>query len=513
MFSKRRMSLRHVALPLLAIGAVYFGLSVLNTEKTTVVQTVTVASIPAAPVVSPNAIARDSGLSRDAGSQNLKAAFDMVPTTATYNYASERAEAQKPVVAVTAVQEPVKTAVLADKIASIQTGISNILQAGTDMLSKKTVAVGKGDTLMELLVRNNVPRSEAHEAIAALSKIYDPGDLNPGHEITVFFHQDPSIADPAFSGLSIEKDTINTVIVNRSVDGSYSVDQEEKTVHRGLKAFKGRIDSSLYISAKAQNVPDAVILDLIKMYSWNVDFQRDIQGGDAFEVMYEEYATEDGEIVPGKGEIVYAMLDLSGNQMPYYRFEDSTGDVDYFDQEGKSAKRPLMKTPIDGARLSSGFGMRRHPVLGYSKMHKGVDFAAARGTPIYAAGDGTIEKLGKFSSYGNYIRIRHRGDIKTAYAHLNGYKSGLKSGSRVRHGQVIGYVGTTGRSTGPHLHYEVMVNGAQVNPNSIKLPTGKALAGKDLKAFQSMRAQNVQAFNSKLQKAPAVASLATPATR
>lgn len=476
------MRLRHAVLPMFAIGAVYLSLSFLDGigAQAPAVEPVVVAEA-SIPVLAP----MQGDVAHRPEVPNLKAAFDMVPTAPSYSYAAP-------------VATPTRTAAFSKKITSIQTGISNILQASSDMLVlTKKVAVGKGDTLMDLLVRNNVPRTEAHEAIAALSKIYDPRDLSVGREITVFFHQDPGIAERKFSGLSIEKDVVNTVIVNRADDGSYKADQEEKEIRREMKAFRGKIDSSLYVSAKAQNVPDAVILDLIKMYSWNVDFQRDIQGGDTFEVMYEEYTTEDGKTVPGKGNILYAMLDLSGNAMPFYRFEDSTGDVDYFDENGKSAKRPLMKTPIDGARLSSGFGMRRHPVLGYSKMHKGADFAAPRGTPIYAAGDGTIVKLGKFSSYGNYVRIRHRSGLDTAYAHMNGYKAGLKSGSRVKQGQIIGYVGTTGRSTGPHLHYEVIVSGKPVNPNSIKLPTGKALAGKDLKAFKSSVTQMAKAFDSK----------------
>lgn len=438
---------------------------------------------------------------------SLKSAFDLTPVPASHEYAARQEETAAAVIKTPTVT-PEQSKELGRSLAFIQQGISNILQAGSNMLvSTKTVAVGKGDTLMELLVRNNVPRNEAHEAIMALSKIYDPRDLNPGHEIKVFFHQDPSVADPKFSGLAIEKDVISTVTVNKSDDGSFTAGEQEKTVSRNLRAFDAEINSSLYVSAKATGVPDAVILDLIKMYSWNVDFQRDIQSGDRFEVMYEEYKTETGDVVRGKGDIVYAKLTLSGQDLPFYRYEASNGDVDYFDETGRSAKRPLMKTPIDGARLSSGFGMRRHPVLGYSKMHKGVDFAAPRGTPIYAAGDGTIERLGKFSSYGNYISIRHKGNIKTAYAHLNGYKAGLKAGSRVKQGQVIGYVGSTGRSTGPHLHYEVIVAGKQVNPNSIKLPTGTMLAGKELARFKSAVSDLNRAF-ANAGKPAAVASAA-----
>jgi murein DD-endopeptidase MepM/ murein hydrolase activator NlpD len=378
-------------------------------------------------------------------------------------------------------------------VASIEKNISSYLAPGKALAKKLTI--GKGDTLMGILVNKGaVPKEDAYKAVLALNKVYDPRDLTPGREITVFFHRDPSIADRGFSGLRIEKDIVNAVTVKRDGNGDYKVNEVEKDVHRSLRAFRGTISSSLYEDAKAQGVPDAVIIELIKMYSWNVDFQRGIHTGDKFEVMYEEYKTEDEELVRGRGNVLYAQLTLDGEQMPFYRYTDRHGDTGYFDDGGQSAKKPLMKTPIDGARLSSGYGMRKHPVLGYTKMHKGVDFAAPRGTPIYAAGDGTVEKMGPYSSYGNYIRIRHRNNLKTAYAHMKGFKSGLRAGSRVKQGQIIGYVGTTGRSTGPHLHYEVLVNNRQANPNSVKLPTGIALKGKDLKAFKMLVAQTKGQF-------------------
>lgn len=383
-------------------------------------------------------------------------------------------------------------------LSSIQSGIAGMLEASSRlMVAEKKVVVGRGDTLMDLLVKKAaVPRDDAYQVVRAISKVYNPRDIIPGREITVFFHKNPAVADSRFSGLRIEKDIINALAVNRDDKGHYTVKKVEKAVHRTLNGFKGTIDSSFYADAKSAGVPDAVILSLIKMYSWNVDFQREIHSGDKFEVMYEEYKTEEGRTVPGKGNIVYAKLALSGTDMPFYRFEDVHGDVDYYDNRGQSAKKPLMKTPVDGARLSSGFGMRKHPVLGFTKMHKGLDFGAPRGTPIYAAGDGTIVRMSPFSTYGNYVRIRHRAGLETAYAHMSRFKSGLHAGSRVKQGEVIGYVGTTGRSTGPHLHYEVIVANNQVNPSTVKLPTGRALKGKELKSFQRVLAQVKTRFNS-----------------
>lgn len=470
----RAFGLRYFVIPALAIAAVYGGLSFIS--KPDVVQTpVTVSTTQASlPVTQPASV-------------SLREAFQATPA-------------------------PLPPAKAEEGLARIQQKIDTILTASNEFfVSKKKLSVGKGDTLMSLLVENRVPRDEAYQAIQALAKVYNPRDLKPNHEITVFFHQDPSVVDPTFSGLSIEKDVVNSVSVKRDDDGGYTVDKQEKDIVSEMRGFKGKIDSSLYVSAKAQGVPDGVILDLIKMYSWGVDFQRDIQGGDSFEVMYEEFKTEDGDVIPGRGEITYARLTLGERDLPFYRFKDSAGETDYYDEKGQSAKKPLMKTPIDGARLSSGFGMRKHPVLGYSKMHKGIDFAAPRGTPIYAAGDGTIIKMGPFSSYGKYVRIRHRSGLETAYAHMNGFKSGLKTGSRVKQGQVIGYVGTTGRSTGPHLHYEIVMNGKQVNPASVKLPTGKALKGRDLKNFNSVVASADRQFKS-IGRSTAVAQKDTGST-
>jgi hypothetical protein len=433
-----------------------------------------------------------------------------------YSYASpqpdiisDSAQARRQDTGYAAKPAVVRPVVRPSVVKTLASNISSYLEPGTNtLISAKRVIIGRGDTLMDLLVRKGaVPRQDAQNVVMALNKVYDPRDLTPGHEITVFFHQDPSIADPTFSGVRIDKDIVNGVMIKRQGDGNYTVSEVEKDVHRDMRGYSGTIHNSLYEDASAAGVPDAVILEMIKMYSWNVDFQRGIHTGDKFEVMYEEYKTDDNKLVHGRGNIVYAKLTLGGEEMPFYRYEDKSGDVSYYDDRGFSAKKPLMKTPVDGARISSGFGMREHPVLGFTKMHKGIDFAAPRGTPIYAAGDGVIEKIGPFSTYGNYVRIRHRNDLKTAYAHMKGFKPGLRDGSHVKQGEVIGYIGTTGRSTGPHLHYEVLVNNVQVNPASVKLPTGAVLRGKDLKTFKAMVAQTKDKFRN-LSHAPHVNDVA-----
>ena len=498
MFRKRRYGLRHIILSALVISAAYGFMPSGETPAVAPAHTV-VAAAPA--VMAP--------AQRSYEVLNLKDAFDAKPVQPSYQFSSTEESAAKPQVVIAEQPQPK----LERQLSYIQSGITKLLEASTDLKeifdNEKKLSVGKGDTLMDLLVKNDVSRDDAFSAIQALKKVYDPRDLNPGHQVTVFFHKDPAIADPKFVGLRIERDSVNSLVVNRDADGDFKVNAEAKTVHREMKAYQATIDSSLYVDAKEAGVPDNVILELIKMYSMGVDFQREIQRGDSFNVMYERYVTDDGRVVPNKGEIVYAKLALSDRVMPLYRFEGANGDVEYFDQTGQSVKKPLMKTPIDGARITSKFGFRRHPVLGYNKMHKGIDFGAPRGTPIYAAGDGVVQKAGKFSSYGNYVRIKHRAGLETAYAHLNGFKAGVKAGSRVKQGQVIGYVGTTGRSTGPHLHYEIMMNGKQVNPASVKLAGGRSLSGKELKAFKSNVSKLDGTFAKALETAPAVASAET----
>ena len=250
-------------------------------------------------------------------------------------------------------------------------------------------------------------------------------------------------------------------------------------------------------------VPEAVIVDLIHIYSYDVDFQREVKSGDKFDILYTSYVDERGQAIKG-GAIQYAELMLQGKAKPLYRFTTSDDKAtDYFTPKGISGKRQLMRTPIDGARLTSGYGMRFHPILGYTKMHKGVDFGAPTGTPVMASGNGVVKMAGWHGGYGRYIELKHVSAYSTAYAHLSRFARGIKSGARVRQGQVIGFVGTTGRSTGPHLHYEVLLKDKQINPMGVKLPTGRELTGKDLLAFQENVAR-VQTVLATLPAGPAM---------
>lgn len=351
---------------------------------------------------------------------------------------------------------------------------------------RQTLVVGTGDTLMAMLVEAGADRRDAHQAITAMSKLFKPRYLKPGHEIEVTLRPaaGPAKADTLISMKLVE--TVERDIVVRRADDKYTAEAVDHPLTLTVAAAHGEIQDSLFVAGEAAGVPLPVLADLIQIYSFDIDFQRDVRIGDRFSVMYEQFLDDHGEPVR-TGNILRASMMVRSEDRPLYRYETTDGLTDYFDDEGKSARRALMRTPINGARLSSNFGMRRHPILGYSKMHTGSDFAAPRGTPIYAAGSGTVEYAGRKGVNGILVKIRHNGTFKTAYAHMNGIARGVRRGSRVQQGQVIGYVGTTGRSTGPHLHYEVHRHGKPINPRTMRLPSGRHLKDQELAQFQVTR--------------------------
>ena len=289
---------------------------------------------------------------------------------------------------------------------------------------------------------------------------------------------------------------------NKIVNFSYQISNVEKIVlerNKEKDTFNEKILSiklnkeivyteniilqSLYQAAIDEKIPANTIIDFASIYGFQVDFQRDIRKQDKFQIMYEIFLNEKNEIVE-TGEILFANLKLSGQDNSLYYF-DSKENEGHYDKNGKSVKKALMKTPINGARLSSPFGMRKHPIDGFNKMHRGTDFAAPMGTPIMASGDGVIKKAGWCGGGGNCVKIKHNKTYQTVYAHMSKFARGIKPGVRVKQGQTIGYVGSTGKSTGPHLHYEVIVNGKKVNSQKLKLPSGKVLKGKERKLFET----------------------------
>ena len=261
---------------------------------------------------------------------------------------------------------------------------------------------------------------------------------------------------------------------------------EKKTIITNLNkkiVFKeGKIIQSLYKTAVDLNIKPNIIIEFARIYGFQVDFQRDIRKNDNFQIMYEVFQDDNGKVFE-TGNILFADLKLSGTNNSLYYF-NKKGSEGHFDQNGKSVEKALMKTPINGARLSSAFGMRKHPIDGYNKMHRGTDFAAPSGTPIMASGSGLITRARWCGGGGNCIKIKHNSTYETIYAHMKNFAKGIKEGVRVKQGQVIGYVGSTGKSTGPHLHYEVIVNGKKINSQTLKLPSGKILKDNDRKIFE-----------------------------
>ncbi len=348
-------------------------------------------------------------------------------------------------------------------------------------LNDRVIKIKKGSTIAATLQDNGISGAEAYRIVKSMSKHYDPRSIKAGQELSI--HINPSEGNIELTSLNMRINSIKDLVISREDNGDFSTVINEKEITLHVNAGKTSINTSLSGSAARDGIPSSIVGKLMKIYSYNVDFQRDIRKGDKVEVLYETYETEDGDIAK-YGDIIYANLMVGGKDNAVYRHKAKDGSTDFYRNSGESLKRILMLTPVDGARMSSGYGMRRHPVLGYGKMHKGIDFAASRGTPIYAAGDGVIERANRFGSYGNYVKIRHNKSLKTAYAHMKKFAKGIKAGTRVKQGQLIGYVGTTGRSTGPHLHFEVLKHNKQVNPKSVNGSSGKKLTGTKLANFK-----------------------------
>jgi murein DD-endopeptidase MepM/ murein hydrolase activator NlpD len=309
--------------------------------------------------------------------------------------------------------------------------------------------------------------------------------------------------------LSFAPEIDREVRVDLGSGGDYVAQEFTKELIAQHHHSGATIDSSLYLAAMQAGIPAAIVVEMIHMFSYDVDFQRDVQPGDQFEIFYDHMYTAEGE--PARpGEILTASMTLSGKTHTLYRFE-TTEEDEYFDVEGNSARSLLMRTPVDGARISSTFGARRHPILGYTRMHQGIDFAVGTGTPIMAAGNGTVITAGRSGGYGNLLVIRHANGFSTAYAHLSKYANGVRKGARVRQGQIVAYSGSTGLATGPHLHYEVRENGAQVNPATIKVANGRKLEGQELALFLAER-ERIEQLVASIPMQTRVAS-ATPASQ
>lgn len=350
-----------------------------------------------------------------------------------------------------------------------------------------TLKVESGDTLISLLTDTGVPYEEAHNLYKAIGKSFNVRRIGIGWSITVDLDKGAD-GNPIIKSLTMPTSATSSLEITRGADGAFDVKKTLAPVEKKLKRVQGKIDSSLYETGIAAGLSPALLSDIITAYSYDVDFQRDIQRGDAIDMLYERMETEDGAVA-SYGNITFAELTLGKKPLKIYRYVDKSGRADYYNEKGESVRKALLRTPIPGARITSRFGNRMHPILGYSKMHRGVDFGAAIGTPIYAAGDGTVDFAGTKGGYGNYLRLKHSNGYSTAYAHLSRFARGMRSGKKVSQGQIIAYVGNSGMSTGPHLHYEVLVKGNQVNPSGVKFKTGNILGGKELASFKKIKEQ------------------------
>ena len=348
----------------------------------------------------------------------------------------------------------------------------------------KTLIVGRGDTLLSLFTKAGTEPTEANEIIEALAAIFAGKDLKPGQEIRFTLVPAPSDTgqmEPVRVSIFAKDSHLATVARNRQgeyVASTEAIGNEAKTAQASTRAT---LYASFYNAATEQHIAPDTILKLLRVHSYDVDFKQKVKAGDSFEMFF------DGGAGDEVGELLYTSMTIDGQPRKFFRFRTPDDGIDYYDEQGNSAKKFLMRNPVKGGRYTSGFGDRRHPLLKYLRMHTGVDWAAPTGTPILAAGDGTVERVGREGGYGNYVRIRHANGFATAYGHMSRYAAGVEPGVSVKQGQIIGYVGSTGMSTGPHCHFEVLVNNDFVNPMTIQVPRGLQLTGRQLAEFERER--------------------------
>lgn len=346
------------------------------------------------------------------------------------------------------------------------------------------VKVKNNDTLNGILSRHKVSAQERYSLSTTLSRFYDLRRLRPGVSMEILFAEKPeSTTKQSVQRFRILVDSDSLVELNRLDDGTFEGELKDLQHTPRIRTVSASIDSSFFLSAREMGIPRKISAEFHSMLGARVDFQREIRKGNTYRMVYEENDdTPFGGIHAGR--MLYASLTMNDRSVGYYRYTTDDGFSGYFDENGHSVDTQLLKTPLSSGRLSSLYGKRTHPVYGYQKMHRGIDFAARKGTPILAAGDGVIERVGWYGNYGKMIKIRHGSIFVTAYAHMSGYAKGMKPGVRVRQGDVIGYVGSTGLTTGPNLHYEVLRHGKRINPMTLKLPPARTLKDEELVRFK-----------------------------
>ena len=348
------------------------------------------------------------------------------------------------------------------------------------------VEVRSGETLEQAVQRTGIDANEARAVVRSLAEGFDVVNIRAGLRF------DTAVARPRSGrgaarliGLTLRTGPATQLTVSRNFDGALRVRELAEQVTQETTVAAGEIHGSLHQSAVALGADSSVVARVVQLFAHRLDFSRDIRAGDPFTMVFERSVTESGVTV-ATGELLYA--ELKG--VRFYRYQPAgASQAQYFDEDGKNIRGFLLQTPIDGARISSNYGMRRHPIAGDRRMHQGIDFAAGYGTPVVAAADGVVVEARRWGGYGNWVRIRHSDGWETGYAHLSRFGSGIRAGQRVQQGQIVAYVGSTGASTGPHLHYELWRNGQRVNPRGARVPQGTILTGRELAAFQAQRAR------------------------
>ena len=348
---------------------------------------------------------------------------------------------------------------------------------------QQSYIIQNNDSVEAILKKYLVEPEEIKEIVKKL-KEKKLSNIYAGRELSIVLKQKENTEENSLISALYPISNTLSIEIKKNKD-NFIIKENILQLYKKEVVVENFIDNNLYASATDVDIEPNIIIEFARIYGFEIDFQRDIRKGDRFEILYEKFV-DDNEVVRDTGKIIYASMNVNGKEINLYNFKIKN-DSGYYDLEGKSIVKSLMKTPINGARLSSSFGMRKHPILGFNKMHRGTDFAAPTGTPIMASGSGTVTRARWCGGGGNCVKIKHNSTYQTIYAHMKNFARGIKEGKKVRQGQIIGYVGSTGMSTGPHLHYEVVVNGKKVNSQKLNLPSGKILKGEERKNFEIER--------------------------
>jgi murein DD-endopeptidase MepM/ murein hydrolase activator NlpD len=347
--------------------------------------------------------------------------------------------------------------------------------------TKVELKVRNGDSIQRILYDQKISPAEVNNVLNALRREYNVGTLRNDQKVYLIVKREKN--GNFVSRLTVNIDNITSVHVFLNKDNVYETKRVTKILTKKNHLVETTIDRGIYRTAKQSGIENSIVAQFARLYGFEIDFQRDLKKNDRIKIFYERYLDDDG-VSQRTGNIIYSEITNVERNIVLYRYEYPNGSIAYFTPEGKSIEKSLMRTPINGAKLSSRYGFRIHPILGYNQMHQGTDFAAPIGTPVMASGAGTVEYSGWKGGYGKFISIRHSPVYQTNYAHLQDYAKGIRRGTKVQQGQVIGYLGSTGSSTGPHLHYEVVVNGRKENSQTLKLPSAAPLEGNNKNFFE-----------------------------